>query len=538
MLLFNACRRGIQRPRGLLSLVLWGALGGATALSGEASRQSAPGWRDIKVMTARVDERLAARWKEAGVAPAALADDSEFIRRVYLDLTGVIPPVAEVRAFLRDASPQKRERLIEQLLASPAHATHLATTWRNIMLPAGFETGDLNSVLGVQNWVRDRFAENMRYDRIVSELLVATGGRESGPALFYTALDLKPEELAANTARIFLGVQIQCAQCHDHPYDHWSQSDFWGYAAFFAQLQRNQRQRDGMMNVTLIDNNEGDVKLPDTDTIIPPRYPEGTLADPGDGGYRRQQLAIWMASRDNPYLARALVNRVWSHLFGRGIVEPVDDLGPRNQPSHPEILDELTDYFIDTGFDVRQLYRTLANTDAYQLSSQADSENAPPPELFARMMVKSLTAEQLYDSLSQAALRNTVGMGMEGASSNRLFDSQRQEFLARMQTSHRSAAEFDAGLPQALMLMNGALMVEATDNSKSRMLTALSAPWFDDAQRIETLFLAALARFPREEEREQFLTYVQRGGVGNDRGQALGDVFWALLNSAEFALNH
>jgi hypothetical protein len=515
----------------LLGLVVLGS----TAAAGEAiPEQASLSSNDFRAMAARVDELLAARWNDEGVSPAPLAADGEFIRRAYLDLTGVIPPVAEVRAFLKDESSEKRERLIERLLASPAHATHLATTWRNIMLPAGFEAGDVNSVLGVQNWLRNRFAENMRYDRIVSELLVATGGRETGPALFYTALELKPEELAANTARIFLGVQIQCAQCHDHPFDHWKQTDFWGYAAFFAQLQRNEAMA-GMMNVALIDNDQGDVKLPRPSVIVPPKYPEGPTAGADEGGYRRQQLSIWMASRDNPYLARAMVNRVWSHLFGRGIVEPVDDLGPRNPPSHPELLDELTDYFLQTGFDVRMLYRTLANTRAYQLSSESVSEDSPP-ELFARMMVKSLTAEQLYDSLSQAALRNPAAMGQSGSSS-RFFDPQRREFLARMQTSNRSAAEFDAGLPQALMLMNGEVMVEATDKDRSRMLGALDAPWFTDEKRIETLFLAAYARAPGDEELKRSLTYLENGAAGGRR-QALGDVFWALLNSAEFALNH
>jgi hypothetical protein len=517
----------------LAGFVVFGPSGNAADALPEQAGLSA---NDFRAMSARVDELLAARWKEESLSLAPLASDGEFIRRAYLDLTGVIPPVAEVRAFLKDSSSDKRERLIDRLLDSPAHATHLATTWRNIMLPAGFEAGDVNSVLGVQNWLRDRFAENMRYDRIVSELLVATGGRETGPALFYTALELKPEELAANTARIFLGVQIQCAQCHDHPFDHWKQTDFWGYAAFFAQLQRNENQ-PGMMNVALFDNNEGDVKLPDTDVIVPPQYPEGPPASADEGGYRRQQLSIWMASRDNPYLARALVNRVWSNLFGRGIVEPVDDLGPRNPPSHPELLEELTDYFIETGFDVRMIYRTLANTQTYQRSSEAISDEAPRPELFARMMVKSLTAEQLYDSLSQAALRNPAAMGGSGSSS-RFFDAQRREFLARMQTSNRSAAEFDAGLPQALMLMNGEVMIEATDKDKSRMLAALDAPWFSDQERVETLFLAAYARLPRDDERERSLKYIESGGASGDRRQALGDVFWALLNSAEFALNH
>ncbi len=523
-----------------LILITWSLVGASLSSPSAASEDLRPASSARKVdfhsMANRVDALVAERWKVESITPAPLADDAEFLRRAYLDLTGVIPPVAEVRAFLSDDAPQKREQLIERLLTSPAHATHLATIWRNIMLPAGLESGDLNSILGVQNWLRSRFAENMRYDRIVSELLVATGGRESGPALFYTSLELKPEELAANTARIFLGLQIQCAQCHDHPYDHWSQSDFWGYAAFFAQLQQSERSPAATMNVTLVDRNQGDVTLPDTDEVVPPKYPEGLLADSNEGGYRRQQLSIWMASRDNPFLARALTNRVWSNLFGRGLVEPVDDLSPRNPPSHPKLLEELTDYFIETGFDMRMLYRMLANTRAYQLSSQVEGKPAPP-ELFAQMMVKSLSAEQLYDSLSQAAIRNIVSAGMGGSTSNRLFDPQRRDFLARMETSNRSASEFDAGLPQALMLMNGDLMVEATQQGKSRMLTALEAPWFSNGLRIETLFLATYSRFPTNHEKEHLVQYVENGD-GVNQTQRLGDVFWALLNSAEFALNH
>lgn len=532
------CVRGTWLA-GLFCTLTWFFLGAGVsrARAGEAlPGNGSVAEIDTRAMASRIDHLLEARWKAESMAPAALATDGEFIRRAYLDLTGVIPPVAEVRKFLGDASPDKKAELIDRLLESPAHATHLATLWRNLMLPAGLEAGDVSSVVGVQNWLRSRFAENMRYDRVVSELLVATGGSDVGPALFYTAFELKPEELAANTARVFLGVQIQCAQCHDHPFEHWKQKDFWGYAAFFARLDRNERQRGGMMSVALIDKSQGEVTLPDSGEVVPPKYPEGAFADPDEGGYRRQQLSIWMASRDNPFLARALVNRVWSHMFGRGIVDPVDDLGPRNRPSHPELLDELTDHFIATGFDVRNLYRTLANTRAYQLSSEWLSGDPPPPELFARMMVKSLAAEQLYDSLTQATLRNTA-RGAIGGAANGLFDPQRREFLSRMQNSSRSAAEYDAGLPQALMLMNGQLMVDATDKDRSGMIASLAAPWFTEEQRLETLFLAAYARMPTSQEKEYFGAYIKSGGAAGDQRQALGDVLWALLNSAEFSLN-
>ncbi len=519
----------------------WLANGGSLSLAHGAEDSISPASEtapDSRVMAALVDQRIEAHWQEEGIAPAPLATDGEFLRRVYLDLTGVIPPVSEVRNFLTDTTPDKRARMIDRLLESPAHATHLATTWRNLLLPAGLEAGDLNSVIGVQNWLRRHFAENMRYDRLVSELLVATGGSNAGPALFYTTFDLKPEELAAHTSRVFLGVQLQCAQCHDHPFAHWKQTDFWGYAAFFAQLERNDRQTGGLMSEALLDKNQGEVRLPDSGEVMLPKYLEGAWADPDEGGYRRQQLSIWMASRDNPYLARALVNRVWSHLFGRGFVEPVNDMGPQNPPSHPELLTELTKYFVATGFDLRKLYRTLANTRAYQLSSEWRSPQPPRPELFARMMVKSLTPDQLYDSLSRAALHSPVGMGGDSAAANPLLDAQRREFLTRMQNSNRSAAEFDEGLPQALMLMNGRLMATATDKDKSRMIAALDAPWFTEEERLETLFLAAFARLPSAQEKERFGAYVVSKTTDEDRRQALGDVYWALLNSAEFSLNH
>src|SRR5262245_50073214 len=303
-----------------------------------------------KAMVARIDALVEAKIKAAGMQPGAQSSDEQFLRRVYLDLTGAIPRVSEVRAFLADERPDKRERLIDALLDSPAHATHLANTWRNIMLPGGLNLEQINNLVGVQNWLRQRFLENVRFDNLVSELLVASDGGDVGPALYYTSLDVAPEKLAGSTARIFLGVQIECAQCHDHPFDHWKQLDFWGYAAFFARLRQPEMNNPGMRRARLVDLDTGEVKHPKTDQVVPPKYPDGPAPAAGELGTRREQLAIWMASRDNPYLPRAAVNRAWWHLFGRGLVEPVDDMSPQNRASHPELLDELTAYFVQTGF--------------------------------------------------------------------------------------------------------------------------------------------------------------------------------------------
>ena len=489
-------------------------------------------------MAMRIDELLADARTAAGVAPAARADDAAFLRRACLDLTGIIPKVSGVREFLADDRADKRARLIDTLLARPAHATHLANTWRAILLPGDADVQAAGGVAGFQNWLREQFAQNVRYDNVVADLLVARGSaRQNGPALFFTALELKPEEIAANTSRIFLGVQIQCAQCHDHPTDRWTQKDFWGYAAFFARLEQRQSQVANMLQV--IDSKVGEVKLPETETIVAPKYLDFTLANPAEDDSRRRQLAIWLVSRDNPFFARASVNRVWAHLFGRGLVDPVDDFGDRNPPSHPELLDELASYFVATGFDLRDLFRTLASTQAYALSSESADGSDPPPELFARMAIKNLSAEQLYDCLVEATgRRESITAVQRAAGSNRFLDPARLQFLARFQAPAQTPTEFQSGIPQALTLMNGRSVAEATDLNQSGLLSALDAPFFTNDERIEVLFLSTLTRPPSEAERTQFASYVASGGPTGDHRRALGDVLWALLNSAEFILNH
>lgn len=479
-------------------------------------------------MTERIDELLAARWQAAGVEPAPLADDANFLRRLHLDLAGVIPAVSDVQDFLSDDNPHKRRELIDRLLVSPGHTTHLADVWRDLMLPRTFDPQQAAGLIGLQNWLRRQFVENRRYDRIVADLLVATGGDEAGPALFYTSLGVKPEELGTATSRIFLGIRLDCAQCHDHPFDRWTQQDFWGYAAFFARLQQ---RTTNAANMRLVDVADGEVRIPDTDTIVPTRYPGGATVDEADRGTRRQQLAIWMVSRDNPYLGRAAVNIVWSELFGRGLVEPLDDFGEHNPPSHPQLLQELSDWFVASGYDLQRLYRVLANTRAYQLSSVVGPDGPPPPELFARMTVKTLTGEQLYDSLARVSLRP----GNEGQA--RLADPRRQAFLVKLMAQTRTPTDFELGVPQALTLMNGAELVAVTDEAQSGLLQALEAPYLDDGQRVDTAFLAALSRPPAPGERSEFLEYVN-SQPDDQRQQAFGDVVWALVNSAEFMLNH
>lgn len=512
----------------------------SVVLAASMSAAAAEDVGDWRAMTGRVDQLLAARWQEAAVEPGHPASDAQFLRRAYLDLTGVIPSVGEVREFLADEAADKRSRLIDRLLAKPNHATHLANIWREVMLPrTNNNLRQFGQTALFDRWLRDHFVAGTPYDQMVRELLTAGGQiNQSGPVLYYTALELKPEELAASTSRIFLGVQIQCAQCHDHPFDKWTQQDFWGYAAFFAQLQRPTGQQQFAGQV--VDTNTGEVTLPESDEVVPPRFLDGKSLPDDSGLSRRVQLADWLVSAENPYFARATVNRAWALLFGYGLVDPVDDLGQHNPPSHPRLLDELSADFASHGFDLRRLLRILANTRAYQLTSEVAEDESFDPRLFSRMAIKSLTPEQVYDCLSEA-IRMREALGSSGATSafGRRTDQGKQAFLAKFEAPTQRSTEFESGIPQALTMMNGQFLVEATDVSRSDILAAvIDSPFFTNEQRVEVLFLSALARFPSESERARFVEYVESGGPTNDPNKALSDVLWALLNSSEFILNH
>jgi hypothetical protein len=329
-------------------------------------------------------------------------------------------------------------------------------------------------------------------------------------------------------------VQMGCAECHDHPYDHWTQRDFWSYAAFFAQLE--QPDTMGLARVRIRDRMEGEVRLPQSEEIVSPGFPGGMSVPEDEYGTRRSQLAIWMASRDNPYLARAAVNSVWAQMFGRGLVHPIDDHSEQNSPSHPELLEELAEYLVEVGFDLKRIFRVLAMTEGYQLTSRTSDENLAA-DLFARMQPKTLTAEQLFDCIERAAGGLGEPMLTPGMMPHRLRNPQRLSFLTRMPATQRDSSEFEAGLPQALMLMNGPMIVEATDPGRSRLLQSLSAPFWTQDEQVEILLLATLSRYPTSTERTRFMAYLE-SYEPERRLDGLSDLLWAVLNSAEFMLNH
>ncbi len=398
------------------------------------------------------------------------------------------------------------------------------------------QVGREAAVLALEKWLQKQFADNVGLDRLARELLTFSldetrPGRvdpaEPSPRMFYAGREEKPDELAASMTRLFLGVRLECAQCHDHPFVRWKRQDFWSQAAFFTSLRRPAAATRALT-------------IPGTERTVRARFLDGQALPDGKGD-GRPVLADWLTNSENPFFARAAVNRLWGQFFGVGLVDPVDDMTEENKPSHPELLDELARAFVVNRFDRKVVIRAIVLSDAYQRSSvlnlapkgrqsidQGVSPGlgaAPPdPRLFSRMNVKSLTPEQVYDSLIEAT-------GYRG----REIARQRAQLLTRF-PGVEQVLEGQTGIPQALALMNGDLLTSALRLDGDNTLSAVvNSPFLDTAGQVETLFLAALGRPPRPGEKARMVAHVEKSSA---KGIALSDVFWALLNSAEFVHNH
>ncbi|APZ92956.1 DUF1549 and DUF1553 domain-containing protein [Fuerstiella marisgermanici] len=530
------------------------ALATTTPASPKPERKSKPaglfgaasGWQPVDVsqgsnddVLQQLDHLMAKLWEDNGVDPAEPAGDEELLRRVYLDLAGRIPAVTEVRNYLNDKSPNRYVALVERLLMSADFASHLAATYRRFLIPEGVDLTAFGGVEAFDKWLSERFASNDSYDEVVRSLLLAEGRlSRSGPLLFYSAAKLDPDQLASRTSRVFLGMRLECAQCHDHPFEPWSQKDFWSYAAFFARISRPQGTLENVSTVMRVrDVERGEVMIPDSDEVVPPRFLNSAApVDDGQADQRRQKLAKWLTGADNPYFPRAAANRVWGQMFGRGIVDPVDDFGVENPPVSPEVLDLLAGHFIRTKFDLRELFRTIALSRAYRLSSGADVQDYLRVNMFAQMNVKTLTAEQVYDCITVATMPS--GAATEGFNVVRFGNTPRDEFLRQFRTPSGRQTEYLGGIPQALTLMNGTLIDGATGLASSGLLKSLAAPFFQNKQRIEILYFATLSRQPTASEWELLNEYISEDLSGPALQEGLADVLWAVLNSAEFTMNH
>jgi hypothetical protein len=406
---------------------------------------------------------------------------------------------------------------------------------------------------GFEAWLRKHLAANTPYNKVVYELLttqVMRGGREQAvieesflgkptPIAFFLAKELKAENLAASTSRLFLGVKLECAQCHDHPTAEWKRDQFWNLAAFFAGLKGN--TRDEFTFPTADDPNKRDIKIPNTETVIKASFLDGRKPKFKDKVGSRVTLAEWVTASENRFFARAAVNRVWSYFFGTGLIDPVDEMvGVEIRASHPELLDELARQFVASGFDLKFLMRAVVNSRAYQLTSAGARAKDEALALFARMPLRGLTGEQIFDSISQATgyQEKAAAFPIDFVPGNK--PSPRVQFLTRFRDMSEKVTEFHTSILHALALMNGQLISDATSLEKSETLAAVvNSPFLDTPERIEVLYLATLSRRPRPEELTRLVRHVENAGSEVARqNRALADVFWTLLNSGEFLLNH
>ncbi len=492
------------------------------------------GTLDAKGLAARVDARLAAAWSEGGANPAARSGDGEFLRRASLDLIGKIPTAAEARDFLDDPSPEKRAALVDRLLDSPAYAMRAASLWREVLLPNDQAEGQPGlGVNELEAWLRRKVREEAGYDRVVREILTvkltgrpdeATQGRSApSPVAFYAAKLNKPEVIAADSARAFLGLRLECAQCHHHPFAKWRREEFWGFSAFFAGVPNP--TADGVATpLKPVNPNLRELTIPGTSTVVAAGHLDHTPPAWRPRAEPREVLAEWITAPGNPYFARAAVNRTWARFLGSGLIEPIDDLDSGEDSGLGGLLDELAGQFRAHGYDMKYLIRALTATRAYHLTSAADPGQATASAPFARMPVRGLSPGQFVDSLARAT-------GVE------LGDS-RGRFLELFADRDARPTEAQASILQALTLMNGAFVAGATSPEGGDTLGAIAeAPYLDAEGRVEALYLATLARRPNPKERGVALAHLESRSEA-ERPRALSDIFWALLNGPEFRVNH
>jgi hypothetical protein len=492
---------------------------------------------DSTALAHHIDDAIDARLQDEKTAAAAQADDAEFLRRVYLDIVGRIPPGDKTAAFLASREPDKRARLIDELLHSEEFGKHQADIWQALLLP---RNSDNRAVPydAMTKWLAEGFNESKSWDRMAREIVTASGDADSNPAISYIMANRGPDKLTDNVTRMFLGVQLQCAQCHNHPFTTWKQEEYWGMAAFFSKVRLEGNPRaaaaKGKQTASIGDGNKGrPLPKPESAKTMPPKFLQGEVADVKGSDNYRKVLADWMTSRQNPYFSKAMVNRTWAQFFGRGLVAPVDDMHDGNPASHPQLLVDLADQFAANEFDLKYLIRAICNSKTYQRTSKVTPATADTaPELFGRMAVKVQSPEQLFDSLVQVlgapGTPNQPRRPAMGAARGPV--TARQQFVNFFKVEDADPTEYQVGIQQALRLMN------SPQTNNAGVLNSILKGGKEPTEVIEQLYLKTLSRRPTEKELERLTAHVAR--AGSEPRPAYADILWSLLNCSEFAVNH
>ena len=472
------------------------------------------------------------------IAPSELADDATFLRRAFLDTIGTLPTVKETREFLADPSPEKRARLIDQLLERDEYADYWTMRWLDILRADQVKISPQGTV-AMQRWLRRAFAENRAYDELIRELLVVQGNTSAeGPGSFYKILS-QPEEVARSIGQLLLGVRIECAQCHHHPSERWSQEDYAGLAGFFTGVKLKSLPGGER---AVVSRGGKDVPHPRSKQPVPARALGAAAADFSSVTDRRRVLADWITAPENPYFAKAIANRLWAHYFGRGLIVPIDDIRETNPASNEPLMKALAEYLREVDYDLKQFTRTLLNSRAYQLSSATNPSNVDDSQNFSRALYKATPAEVLLDAICQSTgVAEQFNGWPEGYRAIQIWDNRMPSYFFRIfgRPIRATVCECERGndpsIAQALHLLNSpeiAAKIFARNGRASR----LADSELSNEEIAEELYLATLNRFTREEDRQ--LTLPALAGAAPDRRAAVEDVLWALLNSKEFLYNH
>ncbi|WP_435010137.1 DUF1553 domain-containing protein [Tundrisphaera lichenicola] len=537
-----------RRWRPVQTFALWSLLALAVAHPSLADDPQPKPTRTTGARLDFIDEKLRESWAEFSIKPSRVASDEEFLRRAYLDLLGRIPNISEANGFLRSKEAGKRAKLVEYLLVHPDYPKNFATIWKVILLGRKDQAREVDPQ-ALTNWLRRQFNENRPWNEMAFDLIDAKGSNKENGAVNFSLAHMGDGaiNLTSITTRVFLGQQIQCTQCHDHPSNDWKQADFWGINAFYKGLRSEPVQTTNAAGTVTLDHYElfdeptdqyssyerRDAQL----RIAFPTFLDGRKISQNKDVDRREALARFITEPSNEALAKAYVNRMWGHFLGRGFVQPVDDFGAHNLPSQPELLDELARNFQSSGYDTKMLIRWIMNSEAYNLTSATTKDNDKDETLFSHMNLKPMTPEQLFDSLIVAtAAHKTAGADQ----ADRRDRWMRQFQFAFAKDEGEESSSFQGTIPQALMMMNGELMEKAVGGRSGSFLAdlldqaRLQKKGSFESYVVDTLYLAALSRRPTGREREAarhfLVNYPDTIGV-------MEDMFWSLLNSNEFVLN-